>query len=130
MHDRAYIDLVKRELANVTGAKELSTGDTEVTAGSLAAARAAAGGVLNAVDSVMSGRLKNAFCAVRYTACFVQSAGALFIIPLAEPLPDRAATPGVPAPFEICLMRSRTPYPCSGASDSAFKDQQIEDSWQ
>jgi len=65
VHDRAYIDLVKRELANVTGVKQLSTGDTDVTADSLAAARAAAGGVLNAVDSVMSGRLKNAFCAVR-----------------------------------------------------------------
>ena len=65
VHDRAYIDLVKRELTNVTGVKQLSTGDTDVTAGSLAAARAAAGGVLNAVDNVMSGRLKNAFCAVR-----------------------------------------------------------------
>jgi acetoin utilization deacetylase AcuC-like enzyme len=65
VHDRAYIDLVTRELTNVTGAKELSTGDTEVTADSLAAARAAVGGVLNAVDSVMSGRSKNAFCAVR-----------------------------------------------------------------
>ena len=65
VHDRAYIDLVKRELQSVIGVKQLSTGDTDVTAGSLAAARAAAGGVLNAVDGVMSGRLKNAFCAVR-----------------------------------------------------------------
>ena len=65
VHDRAYIELVKRELANVTGVRTLSTGDTDVTRESLAAARAAAGGVLNAVDSVMTGRLKNAFCAVR-----------------------------------------------------------------
>jgi acetoin utilization deacetylase AcuC-like enzyme len=64
-HDRAYIELVKRELANVTGVKQLSTGDTDVTKESLAAARAAAGGVLNAADGVMSGRMKNAFCAVR-----------------------------------------------------------------
>lgn len=64
-HDRAYVELVKRELANVAGVKELSTGDTNVTAGSLAAARAAAGGVLNAVDRVARGELKNAFCAVR-----------------------------------------------------------------
>ena len=64
-HDRGYIELVKRELANVTGVRQLSTGDTDVTAGSLIAARAAAGGVLNAADAVASGRMKNAFCAVR-----------------------------------------------------------------
>jgi acetoin utilization deacetylase AcuC-like enzyme len=64
-HDRSYIELVKRELANVQGVKELSTGDTDVTRESLAAARAAAGGVMNAADAVMSGRVKNAFCAVR-----------------------------------------------------------------
>ena len=64
-HDRSYIELVARELANVQGVKELSTGDTDVTRESLAAARAAAGGVLNAADAVASGRVKNAFCAVR-----------------------------------------------------------------
>jgi len=64
-HDRTYIELVKRELANVQGVKELSTGDTDVTRESLAAARAAAGGVMNAADAVVSGRVKNAFCAVR-----------------------------------------------------------------
>jgi len=64
-HDRGYIELVKRELANVTGVHQLSTGDTDVTAGSLVAARAAAGGVLNAADAVAMGRMKNAFCAVR-----------------------------------------------------------------
>ena len=64
-HERSYIELVKRELANVQGVKELSTGDTDVTRESLAAARAAAGGVLNAADAVASGRVKNAFCAVR-----------------------------------------------------------------
>jgi acetoin utilization deacetylase AcuC-like enzyme len=64
-HDRSYIELVKRELANVQGVKELSTGDTDVTRESLAAARAAAGGVMNAADAVEAGRVKNAFCAVR-----------------------------------------------------------------
>src|SRR6185295_1811201 len=55
-HDRSYVELVKRELANVQGVAELSTGDTDVTRESLAAARAAAGGVLNAADAVASGR--------------------------------------------------------------------------
>jgi acetoin utilization deacetylase AcuC-like enzyme len=64
-HERSYIELVKRELADVQGVKELSTGDTDVTRESLAAARAAVGGVLNAADAVASGRVKNAFCAVR-----------------------------------------------------------------
>jgi len=30
-HDRAYVELVKRELANVQGVRQLSTGDTDVT---------------------------------------------------------------------------------------------------
>jgi acetoin utilization deacetylase AcuC-like enzyme len=64
-HDRTYIELVERELANVQGVKALSTGDTDVTRESLAAARGAAGGVMNAADAVVSGRVKNAFCAVR-----------------------------------------------------------------
>ena len=64
-HDRSYVELIRRELSNVQGVQELSTGDTSVTRGSLAAALAAAGGVLNAVDAVATGRMKNAFCAVR-----------------------------------------------------------------
>jgi acetoin utilization deacetylase AcuC-like enzyme len=65
VHDRAYIGLVRRELTDVRGYKELSTGDTLVSADSLDAALAAAGGVLNAVDAVMTGKVRNAFCAVR-----------------------------------------------------------------
>ena len=64
-HDRAYLELTRRELSNVQGVKELSTGDTEVTAGSLEAAYFAVGGVLNAVDAVVGGRVGNAFCPVR-----------------------------------------------------------------
>ncbi len=65
MHTRAYINLVRKELANVQGLKSLSTGDTLASHDSFEAAYMAAGGVLNAVDAVMDGRAKNAFCAVR-----------------------------------------------------------------
>ena len=65
VHERSYIQLVRRELANVRGYRELSTGDTLVSADSLDAALSASGGVLNGVDAVMTGRVKNAFCAVR-----------------------------------------------------------------
>jgi acetoin utilization deacetylase AcuC-like enzyme len=65
VHTPAYLQLVKRELTNVRGVKELSTGDTAVSEGSLDAAEFAVGGVLNAVDAVMTGTVKNAFCAVR-----------------------------------------------------------------
>src|SRR5690349_10778873 len=49
VHKPSYIALVRRELANVQGTHQLSTGDTLVSAGSLEAAEFAAGGVLNAV---------------------------------------------------------------------------------
>lgn len=65
MHNRLYIQLVRRQLADVRGYKELSTGDTLVSADSLDAALFAAGGVMNSVDAVMTGRVQNAFCAVR-----------------------------------------------------------------
>lgn len=65
VHKPSYIALVRRELANVQGFRELSTGDTLVSAGSLEAAEFAAGGVLNTVDAVMEGKVKNAFAAVR-----------------------------------------------------------------
>ena len=63
VHGRAYIATVKREIA--AGAHQLSTGDTNVGAESLNVALRAVGGVLNAVDAVMSGQAANAFCAVR-----------------------------------------------------------------
>jgi acetoin utilization deacetylase AcuC-like enzyme len=62
-HSRQYIALAKREIAS--GARHLSTGDTSVSRRSLEAAVRAAGGVLNAVDAVVSGKAKNAFCLVR-----------------------------------------------------------------
>lgn len=62
-HTPEYIELVKREIKS--GASMLSTGDTVVSSSSLEVALEAAGGVLNAVDAVVEGRAKNAFCAVR-----------------------------------------------------------------
>ncbi len=47
------------------GYRYLSTGDTDIDKRSWEVAVHAAGGALNAVDAVMSGRAGNAFCAVR-----------------------------------------------------------------
>jgi acetoin utilization deacetylase AcuC-like enzyme len=65
VHTPAYLNLVDKELAGLKGAAELSTGDTAVTEGSLETAQFAAGGVLNAVDAVMTKKVRNAFCATR-----------------------------------------------------------------
>jgi acetoin utilization deacetylase AcuC-like enzyme len=62
-HASGYIDTARRDIAS--GARFLSTGDTEVSPSSWEAAMHAAGGVLNAVDAVVAGRARNAFCAVR-----------------------------------------------------------------
>lgn len=62
-HTRDYYERVRADVAS--GALELSTGDTTICRRSLDVASRAVGGVLNAVDEVMTGRLKNAFCAVR-----------------------------------------------------------------
>ncbi|MDP8982342.1 MAG: histone deacetylase [Acidobacteriota bacterium] len=62
-HTREYIHLAQREIG--AGARELSTGDTNVCPDSLEVALQAAGGVLNAVDLVMSRELENVFCIVR-----------------------------------------------------------------
>jgi acetoin utilization deacetylase AcuC-like enzyme len=43
----------------------LSTGDTDITKNSWDVAARASGGVLNAVDAVLAGRARNAFCVVR-----------------------------------------------------------------
>src|SRR5258705_853657 len=53
VHTRAYVELVRKELSNLRGLADLSTGDTLASAGSFEAAQFAAGGVLNAVDAVM-----------------------------------------------------------------------------
>ena len=63
-HTAGYLKTVVTE---IDGARSgmLSTGDTHFGAESLKVARKAAGGVLSAVDSVVGGEMKNAFCAVR-----------------------------------------------------------------
>jgi acetoin utilization deacetylase AcuC-like enzyme len=64
VHTKAYLAKAVREIES--GVSILSTGDTNVGGpNSLRAARSAAGGVLKAVDAVCTGKLDNAFCAVR-----------------------------------------------------------------
>jgi acetoin utilization deacetylase AcuC-like enzyme len=63
VHSPDYVEKVRTEIA--AGRPALSTGDTDISAGSLAAARAAAGAVISGVNAVLSGRTRTAFCAVR-----------------------------------------------------------------
>jgi acetoin utilization deacetylase AcuC-like enzyme len=62
-HTPQYLRQAKHDVQHGYGF--LSTGDTEVTPNSWDVAGKAVGGVLNAVDAVMTGRASNAFCAVR-----------------------------------------------------------------
>ena len=63
VHTPQYVKLVRAEIG--AGRRTLSTGDTEISSGSLGAALAAAGTVVSAVDAVVGGRARHAFCAVR-----------------------------------------------------------------
>ncbi len=63
VHTAEYLKKVRAEIG--AGRRTLSTGDTDVSPGSLTAAFAAAGAVLAGVDAVMSGAARTAFCAVR-----------------------------------------------------------------
>ena len=62
-HTREYLRAAKQDVES--GRPFLSTGDTDITPNSWDVASRAVGGVLNAVDSVMTGQARNAFCAVR-----------------------------------------------------------------
>jgi acetoin utilization deacetylase AcuC-like enzyme len=62
-HTLDYIRTVQRDVAR--GARQLSTGDTSIGDKSLEVALEAVGGVLNAVDAVIAGKARNAFCVVR-----------------------------------------------------------------
>ncbi len=62
-HTREYLRTAKHDVE--AGYAFLSTGDTDITLNSWDVASQAAGGVLNAVDAVMKGKARNAFCAVR-----------------------------------------------------------------
>lgn len=63
VHSPKYIRTAEREITSGLG--ELSTGDTQVCERSYEVALHAAGSVLNAVDMVVEGKLRNAFCIVR-----------------------------------------------------------------
>ncbi len=63
IHPREHIKYLQDSVPE-TGFKSLD-GDTHISSGSLTAAYRAAGGVLHAVDLVLSGEAKNAFVAVR-----------------------------------------------------------------
>jgi acetoin utilization deacetylase AcuC-like enzyme len=66
VHDKTYVAKAAEEIKEITqGARQLSTGDTIVSKDSLDAALWAAGGAMAAVDAVMAGTVKSAFCAVR-----------------------------------------------------------------
>jgi len=63
VHSAGYVERARRDCRDGYG--ELSTGDTSVCECSYDVALRAAGGVLAAVDAVMSGSCRNAFCVVR-----------------------------------------------------------------
>ena len=62
-HSREYIELTERDVA--AKSRTLSTGDTTISARSRDVALKAVGALLTAVDAVMGGKAKNAFCVVR-----------------------------------------------------------------
>jgi acetoin utilization deacetylase AcuC-like enzyme len=62
-HTPEYLKTARHDVES--GQRYLSTGDTDITPNSWEVAVRAAGGVLNAVDAVLSGGARNAFCAVR-----------------------------------------------------------------
>ena len=62
-HTPEYLRIAKHDVD--TGRPVLSTGDTAITPNSWCIASQAVGGVLNAVDAVIAGQARNAFCAVR-----------------------------------------------------------------
>ena len=61
-HTQDYLRTAEHDVK--AGYSSLTTGDTDVTANSWEIARKAAGGVMNAVDAVITGKARNAFCAV------------------------------------------------------------------
>src|SRR3984957_17709224 len=62
-HTPKYLKIAKQDVD--AGLPVLSTGDTDIGPDSWDVASHAAGGVLNAVDAVVSGQARNAFCAIR-----------------------------------------------------------------
>jgi acetoin utilization deacetylase AcuC-like enzyme len=63
VHTREYLRTARQDVEG--GSRCLSTGDTDIGPESWKVAARAAGTALNAVDAVMEGRARNAFCVVR-----------------------------------------------------------------
>lgn len=63
VHSPEYIARVRRSCQD--GTKYLDSADTSISEKSYEAAITAVGGVLAAIDDVMSGKIRNAFCAIR-----------------------------------------------------------------
>ena len=63
VHKREYLLTAQHDVS--AGYHSLTTGDTDITPQSWEVALLAAGGVLSAVDAVMTGKARNAFCAMR-----------------------------------------------------------------
>ena len=62
-HAPKYFETAKADVEH--GLPDLSSGDTHIMERSFDVALLAAGGVMNAVDAVVGGKVKNAFCVVR-----------------------------------------------------------------
>ena len=63
VHKPHYLQSSKKEIEN--GLRSLSTGDTSICEQSWQVASLATGGILNAVEKVIDGKLKNVFCITR-----------------------------------------------------------------
>lgn len=63
VHDFEYIRRVRQSCRD--GVEYLDSADTPISEKSYEVAVSAVGGVLSAIDAVMSGKVKNAFCAIR-----------------------------------------------------------------
>ena len=64
-HDESYLSLVKEKTPQVPQEIAYISEDTAICSGSFNTALESAGCVLDAVDQIMSGKLRNAFCMVR-----------------------------------------------------------------
>src|SRR5688572_5371425 len=74
-HTPEYITTAERDVAS--GSRQLSTGDTTISKESYTTALLASGGILAAVDAVIAGAVKNAFCAVRPPGHHARPAGGM-----------------------------------------------------
>jgi acetoin utilization deacetylase AcuC-like enzyme len=74
-HTPDYIATAERDVTS--GLRQLSTGDTTISKDSYNTALLASGGILAAVDAVIAGAVKNAFCAVRPPGHHARPAGGM-----------------------------------------------------